>query len=102
MSLASRSSSRSRTQPPTMSARPPASRTVVAICVAWWRDSDMIAANRLTAVFLHEPIAEARCDGVQQHETASFHIRIDLGNRMGNRAGNGASHVFGRLLRPGR
>ena len=90
-------SSRSRTQPPTISARPPASRTAramsptrssVALMPARPRSPSAVSfvADRLAAAALDEPIGEARRDGIQHDERARLGVRVDLGHGLLDRA----------------
>src|SRR6185312_8913098 len=90
---------RSRTQPPTNSARPPASRAAAAICSACWSESDTAG---LPAELLDHPVGKARRDGVENHEHARLLVRVDLRDRMLDPARDGFGHFVDRLLRPER
>src|SRR5437899_1158619 len=92
---------RSRTQPPTKNARPPAARTAVATSRARETlsaaSSAMRGPDRLPAEPLNDAIGEAGSERVEQHETARLEVRIDLRNRMLDRARDRLGHFLRRL-----
>src|SRR5690349_1839376 len=104
MSLASRPNSRSRTQPPTMSARPPASRTARAIAVAV-SNSDMIGSGdrrgriRPAAEAANHMIGQPRREGIQNDEQPRGPVWIDFRLRMFQASQHAARDVFRRLPR---
>src|SRR2546425_2490778 len=99
MSFESRPIKRSRTQPPTMSARPPVSRTAVAMARARSSGLGMLgsARDRLAAELLHDPVAEPWRERVQQDESAGLLVWINLGHRTRNRPRDGFGDLIGGL-----
>src|SRR6185436_5883268 len=89
---------RSRTQPPTTSARPPASFTASAMARARSKESD----TGFAAESLDDLVGEARRDRIEHDEAARREVRIDLGDRLLDRARDRLRDLFHRLLRPER
>src|SRR5260221_12275495 len=94
MSLESRPRRRSRTQPPTMSARPPASRTAAAMSVARGSESGIEPPSSEP---LHEAIADAGRHRVEPDERSRRRVRIHFGNRVVDRARDGVGHLLDAL-----
>src|SRR5262245_65984588 len=76
----------SRTQPPTTSARPPASRTALAIsivrsCEMVTRASSPFPLQRLPAEALDDAVAEARREQVEPYQRPRFEQGVHLRRR---------------------
>src|SRR3989442_330858 len=93
--------SRSRTQPPTTSARPPASRTAAAMARTRSRGSGMFASSgdRLAAELPHDSVADSRRNRVQEHEAPGLPVRIHLRYRTCDRPRDGVGDLIGGLPR---
>src|SRR5712692_1407572 len=96
MSFESRPMRRSRTQPPTTSARPPASCTTLAISFARSSESGM---NRLASELFHNVIAHAWRKGIQPDQRARLEVGVHLGDWMLDRAGDRVGHLLRALVR---
>src|SRR5438094_8272962 len=95
----SRPISRSRTQPPTTSALPPASCTAAAIAFARASESGM---NRLAAELLHDAIADTWRQGVEPHKRARLEVRVHLRDWTSDGTGNRLRNLLRTLSRADR
>src|SRR5690349_20146604 len=99
-SFESRPISRSRTQPPTISARPPAAPTADAIALARSSGSvSLVAIEWSSSELLREAIAESRREGVEPDQAAGLRVRIDFRNRPRDGARHRVGDGVGRLPR---
>src|SRR6187200_908736 len=96
MSLDVRPIRRSRTHPPTTSARPPASLMAPMIEAARSGTRNGPAASVLS----YKSIGVARRDGVENRKSLRRAMRIYLGPRVTHALDDGGGHVLDRLRRP--
>src|SRR4051812_25954585 len=104
LSASATPSRRSRTQPPTTSARPPASRTARAMAVACSSAALIVveperSSRRLAPEALDDPVGESGREGVGDPRRAGAGVRIDPGARPVERPRAGVSAGAGTLCR---